>query len=41
MISDAMSNDIKRIYDEERAAMKKLRRMPGVLPEQADLMAAS
>lgn len=41
VISDAMGDGVKRIYDGERAAMKKLRRVPGVLAEQADLMAAS
>jgi N-acetylneuraminate synthase len=41
VISKAIGDGVKRIYDGERAAMKKLRRVPGELAEQADLMAAS
>jgi sialic acid synthase SpsE len=41
VISEAMGDGVKRIYDGEQAAMKKLRRVPGRLAEQADLMAAS
>jgi sialic acid synthase SpsE len=41
VISEAMGDGVKRIYDGEQAAMKKLRRVPGWLAEQADLMAAS
>jgi N-acetylneuraminate synthase len=41
VISEAMGDGVKRIYDGEHAAMKKLRRVPGQLAEQADLMAAS
>jgi len=41
VISDAMGDGVKRIYDGERAAMKKLRRVPGELGDQIDLAAAS
>jgi N-acetylneuraminate synthase len=41
VISDAMGDGVKRIYDGEQAVMKKLRRVPGKLTDQADLMAAS
>jgi N-acetylneuraminate synthase len=41
VISEAIGDGVKRIYDGEHAAKKKLRRMPGQLAEQADLMAAS
>ena len=41
VISDAMGDGVKRIYDGERAAMKKLRRVPGELGDQIDLVAAS
>jgi N-acetylneuraminate synthase len=41
VISEAMGDGVKRIYDGEQAAMNKLRRVPGRLAEQADLMAAS
>jgi N-acetylneuraminate synthase len=41
VISDAMGDGVKRIYDGEQAVMKKLRRVPGKLADQADLMAAS
>jgi N-acetylneuraminate synthase len=41
VISEAIGDGVKRIYDGEHAAMKKLRRVPGQLAEQADLMAAS
>ena len=41
VISEAMGDGVKRIYDGERAAMKKLRRVPGELADHADLMAVS
>jgi N-acetylneuraminate synthase len=41
VISDAMGDGVKRIYDGEQAVMKKLRRVPGKLADHADLMAAS
>jgi len=41
VISEAMGDGVKRIYDGERAAMKKLRRVPGELADQADLAAVS
>ena len=41
VISEAMGDGVKRIYDGERAAMKKLRRVPGELGDQIDLAAAS
>jgi N-acetylneuraminate synthase len=41
VISEAMGDGIKRIYDGERAAMKKLRRVSGELGDQPDLVAAS
>jgi hypothetical protein len=41
VISEAIGDGVKRIYDGEHAAKKKMRRMPGQLAEQADLMAAS
>ncbi len=39
VISEAMGDGVKRIYDGERAAMKKLRRVPGDLADQTDLVA--
>jgi N-acetylneuraminate synthase len=41
VITEAMGDGVKRIYDGERAAMRKLRRVPGELADQADLVAAS
>jgi N-acetylneuraminate synthase len=41
VISEAMGDGVKRVYDGERTAMKKLRRVPGELADQADLVAAS
>jgi N-acetylneuraminate synthase len=41
VISEAMGDGVKRIYDGERAAMQKLRRVPGELGDQIDLAAAS
>jgi N-acetylneuraminate synthase len=41
VISEAMGDGVKRIYDGERTAMKKLRRVPGDLAEGTDLAAAS
>jgi N-acetylneuraminate synthase len=41
VISEAMGDGIKRVYDGERAAMKKLRRVPGELADQADMAAVS
>jgi N-acetylneuraminate synthase len=41
VITEAMGDGVKRIYDGERAAMKKLRRVPGELSEQVDLVAVS
>jgi N-acetylneuraminate synthase len=41
VISEAMGDGVKRIYEGERAAMKKLRRVPGELVEEADLVAVS
>jgi N-acetylneuraminate synthase len=41
VITEAMGDGVKRIYDGERAAMKKLRRVPGGLADRADLEAVS
>ena len=41
VITEAMGDGVKRIYDGERAAMKKLRRVPGALDDQIDLAAVS
>jgi N-acetylneuraminate synthase len=41
VISEAMGDGVKQIYDGERTAMKKLRRVPGELADQADLVAVS
>ena len=41
VITEAMGDGVKRIYDGERAAMKKLRRVPGELTDQVDLAAVS
>ena len=41
VITEAMGDGVKRIYDGERAAMKKLRRVPGDLTEQVDPVAVS
>ena len=41
VISEAMGDGVKQIYDGERTAMKKLRRVSGELADQADLVAMS
>src|SRR5688572_20255554 len=41
VISEAMGDGVKQIYDGERTAMKKLRRVPGELADQTDLVAVS
>ena len=41
VISEAMGDGVKQIYDGERTAMKKLRRVSGELADQADLVAVS
>ena len=41
VITEAMGDGVKQIYDGERAAMKKLRRVPGDLTEQVDPVAVS
>jgi N-acetylneuraminate synthase len=41
VISEAMGDGVKQIYDGERTAMRKLRRVPGELADQADLVAVS
>jgi N-acetylneuraminate synthase len=41
VISEAMGDGVKRIYDGELAAMKKLRRVSGELGDQFDLAAVS
>jgi N-acetylneuraminate synthase len=41
VITEAMGGGVKQIYDGERAAMKKLRRVPGDLTEQVDPVAVS
>lgn len=41
VISEAMGDGVKQIYDRERTAMKKLRRVPGELADQTDLVAVS
>jgi N-acetylneuraminate synthase len=41
VITEAMGDGVKQIYDGERAAMKKLRRVPGHLTEQVDPVAVS
>jgi N-acetylneuraminate synthase len=41
VISEAMGDGVKRIYEGELAAMKKLRRVPGEPVEEADLVAVS
>ena len=33
VISEALGDGVKRVYDGERAAMKKLRRVPGALAD--------
>ena len=40
VITEAMGDGVKQVYDGERAAMTKLRRVPGELTDQADLVAA-
>jgi N-acetylneuraminate synthase len=41
VITEAMGDGVKQIYDGERPAMKKLRRVPGDLTEQVDPVAVS
>jgi N-acetylneuraminate synthase len=41
VISEAMGDGVKQIYDGERTAMRKLRRVPSELADQADLVAVS
>jgi N-acetylneuraminate synthase len=41
VISEALGDGVKRVYDGERAAMKKLRRVPGELADHTDLAAVS
>jgi N-acetylneuraminate synthase len=41
VISEAMGDGVKQIYDGERTAMKKLRRVPGELADQTDLVTVS
>ena len=41
VISEALGDGVKRVYDGERAAMKRLRRVPGELADQTDLAAVS
>jgi len=41
VITEAMGDGVKRVYDGERSAMKKLRRVPGQLADQVDLAAVS
>ena len=41
VITEAMGDGVKQIYDGERAAMKKLRRVPGDLTELVDPVAVS
>jgi N-acetylneuraminate synthase len=41
VISEAMGDGVKKIYNGERAAMKKLRRVSGELADQVDLAAVS
>jgi N-acetylneuraminate synthase len=41
VITEAMGDGVKQIYDAERAAMKKLRRVPGDFADQVDLEAVS
>jgi N-acetylneuraminate synthase len=41
VISEAMGDGVKRVYEGELAAMKKLRRVSGELVEEADLVAVS
>jgi N-acetylneuraminate synthase len=41
VITEAMGDGVKRIYDGERAGMKKLRRVPGELADHVDLVAVS
>jgi N-acetylneuraminate synthase len=41
VITEAMGDGVKQIYDGERAAMKKLRRIPGDFADNVDLEAVS
>ena len=41
VITEAMGDGVKQIYDGERAAMKKLRRVPGSFADHVDLEAVS
>jgi len=41
VITEAMGDGVKRVYDGEQLAMKKLRRVPGPLADQVDLAAVS
>jgi sialic acid synthase SpsE len=41
VITEAMGDGVKQIYDGERAAMRKLRRVPGDLADHVDLEAVS
>jgi N-acetylneuraminate synthase len=41
VITEAMGDGVKQIYDGERAAMKKLRRVPGDFADHVDLEAVS
>jgi N-acetylneuraminate synthase len=41
VITEAMGDGVKRVYDGERAAMRKLRRIPGELADHVDLVAVS
>jgi len=41
VITEAMGDGVKRVYDGEQLAMNKLRRVPGQLADQVDLAAVS
>ena len=40
VISEAMGDGVKKVYDGERAAMKKLRRVPGEFADETQLVAS-
>ena len=40
VITEAMGDGVKKVYDGERAAMKKLRRVPGELADETQLVAS-
>jgi hypothetical protein len=41
VVSEALGDGVKQVYEGEKAAMKKLRRVPGDLAEDPQLVSVS